>query len=336
MTKQKKRLAIICAKGLANFLDWVDLVSDDYETRVFECVKDTDVQRAVEWGDILWLEWLNEVATYAASYLGLTPSGRDTAKKVIVRLHSYEVFADYPRNMQWHHVDKLVFVAEHVRDIFRERFVFGDLMKTYIPESDPSNATRSIVIENGVDVDKIEASTDKHGDIAVVGSINYKKEPALVLQIADALKSYSIMMGDKFECPRIHWAGGFQDPRFEVYMKHMIREMQLDDVVELYGHVNDMSKFWHGKKTLLHTSLHEGHSYAIMEAMARDMNLCIHNYRGAKDQYPRHWLFNPIDQAVEMLVSANVYHNSRNELLSRGWTTQIQAQKINKLLASLK
>ncbi|WP_434281928.1 glycosyltransferase [Clostridium botulinum] len=82
-------------------------------------------------------------------------------KKIICRLHSYEAFTSYIYEVNWGNVDKVIFVAEHIK-----RFV---LSKVFIPEE------KVYVIPNGIDLSKQEFKERKKGfNIAYVGYINFK------------------------------------------------------------------------------------------------------------------------------------------------------------------
>lgn len=332
----KKKLAIICATGLDNFLDWAPKLEDEYEVKVCRVTTYDDIYPALRWGDIIWLEWANEVAVEATRVLAqgiiqlenirVFLCGRECAtKKVVVRLHSYEAFTDLPTRINWHWVDRLVFVAEHVKNIIAKTNPSMVLDETY------ENGHEIVTIPNGVDVDNIEPLNPGHGyNIAVVGSINYKKNPPMVLQVLRKLV-------DVDRDYQLYWAGQCQDPRYEVYLNHMVKEMDLGKNIVFLGHVEDMDVFWKGQNYLLHTSIHEGHSYAIMEAMARGITPVIHNYYGAKEQYQEWMLFNTVDEAVEIIndlkgINVDTY---RSNIINYGWTLDAQVSRIRELLGGL-
>ena len=331
---RKKKLAIICAPGLDTFLAWAPRLADEYEVSIHSNGK---IPLDVVNSDVIWLEWANEFAVEITRMIveRVCPFDKidpDNRPKVVVRLHSYEAFTNMPGQIRLYVVDHLVCVADHVREINQK----------YNPNV-LRDSIDTTVIPNGVDVDNIEPLNPGPGfNIAVVSSINHKKNPALVLQIAHELvkKNREYM---------VHWAGVFQDPRYEVYLKHMVKEMGLEYNVKFYGHVDDMEAFWHNKNYLLHTSIHEGHSYAIMEAMARGIKPVIHNYYGASEQYPEKLLFNTVAEAVEMMpwgvfcfpsgaFSPRIAYRSkeyRKQVERSGWTLDNQVKAIREMLGGL-
>ena len=225
-----KKLAILCAAGLDNFLAWAPRLSDEYEVKIFLVKSADDILEGVRWGDILWCEWANDVAAHVTALVKqgsipnkpaplLTASNGTTYigdKPVIVRIHRYEVMYGLVERVQWDVVDKIIFVADHMLEVTKHRYAY---------EWD----AKSEVVYNGVDLNAIPLLAPEHGpDIAVVGAINSRKNPAMVLQIRNALREAG------FDA-NIHWAGAFQDFDYEIYLRHMAREMNMESCVKFYG-----------------------------------------------------------------------------------------------------
>jgi len=111
-----KKISFICANGLYQFLeDIVEKFAEDkanYVVRNFVVKNEQEIIEAIEWGDILWFEWANEIAGIGTKYIakkGLF------AKKVIIRMHGYEALrADLLQKIEWLAVNKLIVVAQHV------------------------------------------------------------------------------------------------------------------------------------------------------------------------------------------------------------------------------
>ena len=308
-----KKIAVICAAGLDNFIDpIIEGLADEYNVRKFIVRNKWDIHNAIHWGDTIFFEWCNEVAVTGTNYKGIQ------GKKVIIRLHSYEIFTDYPKQINWDVVDRLIFVAPHIRDILDE-------MSPGIVDK-----VKSEVIYNGVDIEKIPFKEREPGhNIAWVGYINYKKNPQMALQILQKLV-------DKDNRYLLHIAGSYQDLRYKVYLEHMIKEMELQDNVIFHGWIDDMEEFWKDKSYLLHTSIHEGHSLAMLEALSRGVKLIIHNFRGSKKLYPQDTNFNTIDEAVDM-IKENCYNSNRYRewVIKEGWTLKNQLDQMRRIIKEL-
>lgn len=317
-----KKISFVCLAGLDTFIDdIIENLSNDYDIRKFIIRDKKEIYNAIDWSDIVWLEWCNEAAIIGTNYEGIK------GKKVIIRLHSYEIFMDFTKRINWVVVDKLIFVAPHIKEV----------LKGFLPGIEEKVKTE--VIYNGLDLDSIKWKERQPGyNIAWVGFINYKKNPQMALQILKKLTE-GLYNTDKRYI--LHVAGSFQDSRYKIYLEYMIKEMDLQDNIKFYGWIDDMEKFWEDKNYLLHTSIHEGHSYAIMEAMARGIKPIIHNFRGAKELYSNRGsslgiLFNTVEQAADRIMNKD-YHSTwyRSWIVDRGWTLENQIKQINKILKEI-
>ena len=319
-----KKVSIICAAGLDNFIDpIIEGLTSDYTVRKFAVRSKWDIFNAIDWGDIIFFEWANDVAVIGTNYKKIE------GKKVIIRLHSYEIFTDFPKQINWGMVNRLIFVAPHIKEILNE------LSPGIIDK------VKSEVIFNGVDIDKIPFKEREPGhNIAWVGYINYKKNPQMALQILWKLVNgvYNVNEQNFTADPqyKLHIAGSYQDLRYKIYLEHMIREMGLQDNVIFYDWIDDMENFWSDKNYLLHTSLHEGHSLAITEAMARGIKPVIHNFRGAKDLYLEETIFNMIDEACE-IIRGDIYNPNlyKDWIFVSRWRLQDQLENINYIIKEI-
>jgi glycosyltransferase involved in cell wall biosynthesis len=311
---KKRKLAFICQKGLETFIEPIVQQFEkleQYQVHRYYCNTQPEIIAAVKWCDVCWIEWANEIAIFATQIYDLRKKG------VIVRLHSYESLSPMPQQIDWSVVDYLVFVAPHIREI----------VKTKIPDLDKRVCTK--IVPNGVDIDRIELNKELNPlNIAYVCNINHKKEPALALQImAELVKQ------DKEY--KLHVAGAWQDERYKIYMKYMAKEMGIEDNIIYYGFVQDMDTFWQGKGIILSTSIHEGHPYNIMEGASRGLRPVVHNFMGSRELYPASWLFNTVNEAVNLVLlnkCTDYYDNIRKYIIDRGWTLDNQIKQFKELV----
>jgi glycosyltransferase involved in cell wall biosynthesis len=309
-----KKIGFVCLAGLDQFIDQIiEGLSDNYIVRKFIIRTQQEIYNAIDWADIVWFEWCNQTAIMGTNYEGIK------GKKVIVRLHSYEIFTDFPKQINWTVVDKLILVAPHIKEI----------LKIFIP--DIEKKVKIEIVSNGIDLDSTHLKETQPGhNIAWVGFINYKKNPQMALQILKKLTEGLYNTDKRY---MLHVAGSFQDSRYKIYLEYMIKEMGLQDNVKFYGWIDDMQGFWEDKNYLLHTSIHESFGYGIFEAMARGIKPVIHNFRGAKELYPKYAIFNTIDGAADIITNENYYSNAyRNWIIDKGWTLKNQLKQIKDII----
>ncbi|HRD20962.1 MAG TPA: glycosyltransferase [Fervidobacterium sp.] len=311
--KSNTKIAFLCLPGLDNFLkDIVDAFSLAYDVRLVVTRKDEEIAEAIRWADIVWLEWANEMTVFATNNVP-----EITKKKVICRLHSYETFSSFPEQINWNNVDNLVFVSKHIRRIFHD--LHPDV------RIDPR---KELIVQNGVDLDRFRFSVHEPGyNLAVAAHINYKKDPTMWIQIVAKLDE----IDKKY---KLHIAGDFQDPRYGVYFDYIKREMNIENNLILHGWVENVDEFLKDKNYVLSTSIHESFGYNIAEGMARGIKPIIHNYAGAKEQWPKELIYNTIDEAVEKIIDKDYDSERYRRFIEDSCPLQKQIVCIENLLNS--
>lgn len=211
ITSRKKRIVFFVKKGMDSFLDdIIEGLSNYYITKKIIVTNYEQIDLGMKRADIVWFEWCDELIIYG-SQLELAKN-----KKIICRLHSYEAFTNYINQVFWHNVNKVIFVAEHIRDYVVNKISTLSLNDT-------------IIISNGINLDEFSYTERNPGfNIAFVGSINFKKGPMLLLHTFKLLYDYD----NRY---KLYLAGRFGGIRYKLYFYHMIMELGLEDNVFLEG-----------------------------------------------------------------------------------------------------
>jgi glycosyltransferase involved in cell wall biosynthesis len=261
---------------------------------------------AIDWADIVWLEWCWDHAVWA------TTSGVLRGRPCVVRLHSIEALqTDYPARMDWAQVDALVCVGDDIDALVHERF----------PATAAAGAR--LVVPNGIDLDHFRPGAPDPRRIAWVGHLEPKKNPMLMLQVMHALRRQNAGHS-------LHVAGAFTDLRTLRYLRAMMAALGLEDCVRFDGQVGDMAGWYADKGVLLSTTMYESFGLNIGEAMAVGAFPVVHAFPGAEMLWPRECLFAGIDAAVELIRTARPG-------LYRGWVADRYslAQQASMVLALL-
>lgn len=209
--------------------------------------------------DIVWYEFCDDVFRRAVTH---------PKECVIVnRLHSYELFTDVPGTVDWEKVDILVASSDEVKALLEKK---RDVI-SFPPIS---------VLANGPDLEQIKMPAEKtYGKrIAMIGNINYKKNYPLAIYCMDAIR------GEGYE---LHVFGQSQDLRFDFYLKHLVKELELEDCVFFHGGVphDELMQIMQGMDYILSTSLYESFGQGIMEGVASGCLPMIHNFPGAQERF---------------------------------------------------
>ena len=230
-----------------------DLVEYFNQQHFTVAVRPSFEPRWAAWADVAWCEWCDENMVAASHYSWTVP--------LICRLHSYEAFGDLPTRVDWRNVAHLVFVAEHIRQLFISKW--------------PDIKVAMSVIPNGVRTDHLTFRERQHGKrIGYLGYLNHKKGVDILLQAARLMIDYEF-----------HIAGLFQDPHLAYYFDHAIADLPN---IWFYGWVEPSDKdAWLEKVDyLISPSIVESFGYSIAEAMVKGIFPILHDRQGVI--YPEH------------------------------------------------
>lgn len=305
----KKKIAFFVRPGLDSFLDEiVNGLTYEYETRKIIVYEYSQIDEGMEWADICWFEWCDDLICYG--------SRKETGlrKKIICRLHSYEAFTDYPSMVKWDAVDKIIFVGKHIRDFF--------------VDASKIDKEKTVVIPNGVDMEKYTFKDRGPGfNIAYVGYINYKKGPMLLLH------TFKEIYG-KDNRYKLYIAGEFQDTRDILYFSQMIRELKLESNIFFEGWQNNLNEWLEDKNYILCTSILESQNMSVMQAMAKGIKPLIHNFVGARTIYQDSLIFNTIQEAV-ILLDGKYDSQEYRRYIEKSYSTANTQKLIKKEIFSL-
>ena len=310
----KLKMAVLCLPGLQSFLgDIVASLNTKYEIQTCYSRNGQEIEAAVRWADVVWIEWVNQLTISLTHHPTLLKD-----KHVICRLHRYEAFTDMPAKVNWNTIDDLIFVASHIKES----------MKRLVP--DIEQQVRTHVVYNGIDLERFGLLERRPGfDIAYIGYINHRKNPTLLLQCLSQLVNID---------PRymLHIAGEFQAFDYQLYFEQMVAAMGLEPHIRMDGWVDDIAGWLGDKQYLIHTSVHEGHPVGIMEAMARGLKPLIHNFVGAGEIYPKKYLWNTLDEFTRKITEDEYASGEYRRFIEDNYSLGLQIDRIENIISSAK
>ncbi|HPV01404.1 MAG TPA: CDP-glycerol glycerophosphotransferase family protein [Clostridiales bacterium] len=308
----KKKIVFFVKDGMNNFFeDILVKLEGEYWTRKISVSDLSQIEEGIEWADICWFEWCDELIVNASRI----PAARN--KKIICRLHRYEAFTQYPANVVWESVDKLIVVTPHLKELLEMNF------------PGISKRVDIAVIENGVDLEKFSyKKRDKGFNVAMIGYIHSRKNPVMLLQIINKL----VKTDSRY---KLYIAGHFQDKLIKLYWEYQIERMGLTDNVIFDGWQEDISSWLEDKNYLLSTSIHESFGYGIAEAMARGVKPVIHDFLYADEIWDKNFLYNTVDEAVNMILDDDYCSETYRDYIKNRFSLDDKVNTIKKLLNEL-
>ena len=260
------------------------------------------------WGDTVWFDFCDENLREATRMSGWE-------QQIICRVHGFEAYdTDIPDQVSWENVDDLVFVSEHTKSIFLERF----------PEAEKANIH---LIPNGIDLSKWTYKKRSHGKtLGCGGYLKAGKNPSMLLEILNRLpEEYGLKI-----------AGEWQNEKEQVFFEHLVERTGLNKRVSLEPWLDDMNGWLEGIDYLVSTSVSESFSFVIGEAMAKGIKPVIIDRPGAEEIWGREFLFQSVDEAVEMILPDSSYDSKSYREVPAKYSLKKQMEGIEKLLRGRK
>ena len=273
------RITFIHKAGMGAFVaPLAKQLEADHAVVTVESGLKSDISYALGKPGVVVASWCDDLA------VAMSRMERHAECKLIVWCRSFEVLdTNWPAEVLWSNVDKVIFVAEHVKEIALQLFAgMKDVPSTIIP--------------TGVDLDAFEfdAERDTGYNLCYLGYLNSKKAPALLLQVMSKLCGISSDY-------RLNVGGVIQDRRSANYWEHMLKVLGLQDNIVMHGWVEDRQAFLAQNHFALHASHFESGGMFIREAMAMGITPVVHWHPGAGQLLPQWALWRTVDEAVEMI-----------------------------------
>jgi glycosyltransferase involved in cell wall biosynthesis len=259
-----------------------------WEVRRFTVSGPASLAAAFEWTDkpscdAIWFEfcWPPFPAMIAATDFA--------GRRVIVRVHRIEATeTPYVANTNWEKVDDVIVVSPD--------------MEQRVLKAAPAIAvtSRLHLVCNGVDTDRFVTIHDSDPfRIGWCGLMTLRKNPTLALQILDRLRATDTRY-------HLSMCGMGGEPLAQETFLHLATRLDLLKAIQWNGQIAQAGMpMWHAANgVLLHTSLHEGLSYALLEAAASGCDLAVFDHPGAAQCWPAAILFGTVDEAVALILAA--------------------------------
>jgi len=308
----RPKIAFFCGlRGDTKFLtDIYEYVRYRYLVQMSE-IQDVDqMYEVMKTSDISWFEWCTDVVVEA--------SRLPKVCKNIVRLHRFEAYKDWPSQVQWENIDALITVGN--------TFV-GDALLGQVP--DIKDRTWLVTIPNGVNLDEFGfVDRGKGKNLACIGYLNMRKNPMFLLQCVQKLH----YIDPEY---KLFFAGTFQDPMLEQYVRHMVQTLELADVVFFDGWQQDMNSWLQDKHYIVSSSIGESQGMGLLEGMACGLKPVIHNFPGASQIFPSEYLFNISEQFCEQILSDAYQPQRYRSFVQENYPLKSQLSKVNGIFTQL-
>ncbi len=306
-----QRLLMCCVTGSDNFVDQLiaGLAPEIQVEKLVSSLSD-DFLAGIARHQTVWLEWGLDMAA------SLTNQGKShlAGKRVILRIHGYEILSGEAEKIDYSVVSDLVLVGRHMRE-------FLLAAKPEIARQVP----RIHVIPNGVDTDRFRLQKREPGhNLAYVGWLNHKKGPMVLMHAFYHLHRRQ---------PRfhLHIAGEFNQSHYQPALQGFVEDNGLAGAVTFHGWVEDIPAWLADKHYLISTSLSESQGLGIMEAMATGMMPLIYGFPGAESVYPRDLIWRNFDE-LDKLTQKEIPPAALRSFVEENYSLKQQVERTRRML----
>ena len=309
---KRPKISFICGlKGDTKFLgDIYEFSQTRFPVQLSEIHSLNHLHEIMKSTDICWFEWCTEVVVEASKLPKVC--------KNIVRLHRFEAYNPWPKQVKWENIDTLVLVGNS--------YVKQGLL-AQVP--DIEQRTKVVTIPNGVNLDKFKFTNRTKGkNLGCIGYLNMRKNPMFLLQCMQKL--HFVDKGYK-----LFFAGHFQDPMLEQYMRHMVKSLGLEGAVYFDGWRDDISNWLSDKHFIVSTSIGESQGMGLLEAMACGVKPIIHNFPGAGEIFPSEYVFDIAEDFCRLILSDDYDSRKYREFVEQKYPLKSELKQINDLFIQL-
>jgi len=285
-------------------------VQQRFQTAFREDHPSDDLRELMEWSDIVWFDGGGDAVVQA---LQLPRPG-----KAIVSVRCSDVRGDWVEKMCWERVDIVAQIGSSaVEAVLAER----------VP--DIRNRTRLVVIPHGVNLDRYAFRQRSRGKrLACTGCLSMETNPAFLLQCIQKLHYLDAEY-------RLSFAGRFESPVLEQYVRHMVHTLGLAEVVSFEPYPSDLNAWLHEKHFIISSGIGENQVESVLTGMATGLKPIVHNFPGAERLFPPECLFNIAEEFCERILNQDYNPTGYRRFVEDRYPGAEQFRQVNTVLSQL-
>lgn len=246
----------------------------------------------LEWADVFFVEWCTALAAIVSL---IDP--KDT--RLIVRLHSYEVFTQWPHLIDFDRVDDLLFVSKHLRD----------LAVGAIPALQGPTPPRLPVLPNAVALQKYRRPKPDNArfTLGVIGWSQVAKDPLWAIELVRQLRAHDeryrlVLIGSRFDATVSQAARAYD---------RLLRESEADEgAITIVGHTDDVAAALTGVGVIVSSSVRESFHSGLVEGAASGAVPVVRNWpffagrpHNARTLFPGSWVVETVEEAAARVLA---------------------------------
>lgn len=264
----------------------------------------------VRWSDIAWFDGGGAMAV-EASRLGANA-------RIIVSLRRSDLSGRWVKDIRWENVSILVQIGSSAVE---------EALVEQIP--DIRNRTRLVVVPNGVDLRRYALRRRERGkNLACIGCLTMHANPAFLVQCMQKLH----YIDPEY---KLFFAGTFENPLLEQYVRHMVRTLNLTDVISFESSCGELNHWLSDKHYIVASGIGENQVEAVLAGMACGLKPIVHNFPGSEKLFPQQFLFNIAEQFCGQALAREYEPEQYRRFVEQRHPIQEQFNRVNGVLQQL-
>jgi len=258
--------------------------------RIYEA--DQTFSELVDWADLIVCEWSTAHAVWLSRFL-------PPHKKLVVRLHSYEAFTQWPFFLNYGGVDGFIFVADHIRR-------FSDLQFRW---SRFPLQTELLPNFNFLKRFELPKAPVARRTLAMVGYSNLNKDPLMAAQALALLRKQDpkwrlLLVGHRWDPSKLRG----RELEYFLQFEAFVDDNNLSDAIVYRDFTRDIPVVMREVGFILSCSWREGTHESILEGMASGAIPVVrrwpmvHEFGAPETVYPDLDYFDTADEAARTIL----------------------------------
>ena len=298
-------------------------VRQRFQTRLCDGRGPEGIEKVMEWSDIAWFYDGGPMVVAASRRAGAgqaasTPSATPGSPRIVVSVRRSDVRDRWAQEVRWENVDVLAPIGSRA-------IVEALLQQT----PDLCRRTRIAAVQPGVNLRRYALRRrDRGKHLACIGCLTMEANPALLLQCMQKL--HYMDRGYK-----LFFSGAFESPMLEQYVRHMVRTLDLTDVVFFEPHPGDLNAWLSDKHFVVTGGMGANQVEDLLAAMACGLKPVVHNFPEAAELLGPPYLFNIAEQFCEQVLSGDYQPRQYRRFVEQRYPLEQQLKRIDDILSQL-
>lgn len=301
----------------------IAFVQQRFQTQFCDGRGPEEIETLMAWSDIAWFYGGGALAVAASRRTGggqVAPmrSAASGGPRIAISFRRADVRDRWAQEVLWDNVDVLAPIGS--------RAVEGALLQQ---TPDLCRRTRIAAVPHGVNLRRYALRRrDRGKHLACIGCLTMEANPAFLLQCMQKL--HYMDPGYK-----LFFSGAFESPMLEQYVRHMVRTLDLTEVVFFEPHPGDLNAWLSDKHFVVAGGIGADQVETLLTAMACGLKPVVHNFPEAAELLGPTYLFNIAEQFCEQVLSSDYQPRQYRRLVEQRYPLEQQLKRIDDILCQM-